>query len=287
MNNKALSNNISLTASDIGAATSAQGTRADSAIQGVKVNGNLIQSYANKTVTTSINAATPEQGAKADSAIQGVQGNGTTITPNANNVVNVTPSNIDAVPTSRTINGKALSSNVSLTASDVGAAASSHTHNYISSRGAEAASTGRNIKATGEYTYNTTTKAQGDPSTYSSIVGFGNGISGSAEVGVEWAGNNPHCYVRSLRDVTNNWTSWKRLLRADELTISAGTWTPSLGAREGSAPSFTVYYRYGRYLRINSLVYITFHIKAKITGVGSGYSTITGLPFTSTNSMDG
>lgn len=33
------------------------------------------------------------------------------------------------VPTSRTINGKALSANISLTASDVGAAASGHTHN--------------------------------------------------------------------------------------------------------------------------------------------------------------
>ena len=37
----------------------------------------------------------------------------------------------DKVPTSRTVNGKALSSNISLTASDVGAAASSHTHNYL------------------------------------------------------------------------------------------------------------------------------------------------------------
>lgn len=35
------------------------------------------------------------------------------------------------VPTSRTVNGKALSSNISLTYSDVGAAASSHTHSYL------------------------------------------------------------------------------------------------------------------------------------------------------------
>lgn len=32
------------------------------------------------------------------------------------------------VPTSRTVNGKALSANISLTAADVGAAASNHTH---------------------------------------------------------------------------------------------------------------------------------------------------------------
>ena len=35
------------------------------------------------------------------------------------------------VPATRTINNKALSTNISLTASDVGAAASSHTHNYL------------------------------------------------------------------------------------------------------------------------------------------------------------
>lgn len=110
VNNKALSSDISLTASDVGAATSAQGTKADSALQGVKVNGTLVTPDSNKTVNidaTSINAATPEQGAKADSAIQGIQGNGTTITPNANKIVNITPSNIGAVPTSRTVNGKA------------------------------------------------------------------------------------------------------------------------------------------------------------------------------------
>ena len=37
------------------------------------------------------------------------------------------------VPTSRTVNGKALSSNITLSASDVGAAPSSHTHSYAAS----------------------------------------------------------------------------------------------------------------------------------------------------------
>ena len=40
------------------------------------------------------------------------------------------------VPTSRTVNGKALSGNISLTASDVGASASGHTHNYAGSSSA-------------------------------------------------------------------------------------------------------------------------------------------------------
>lgn len=45
-------------------------------------------------------------------------------------------SEVGAVPTSRTVNGKALSSNITLSASDVGAAASSHSHNYAGSSSA-------------------------------------------------------------------------------------------------------------------------------------------------------
>lgn len=42
---------------------------------------------------------------------------------------------LGGVPTSRTVNGKALTSNISLTAGDVGAAAASHTHGMITSDG--------------------------------------------------------------------------------------------------------------------------------------------------------
>lgn len=42
-------------------------------------------------------------------------------------------SEVGAVPTSRTVNGKALSSNITLSAGDVGAAPSSHSHNYAGS----------------------------------------------------------------------------------------------------------------------------------------------------------
>ena len=51
--------------------------------------------------------------------------------PNASGEVVLVPVDIGAVPTSRTVNGKALSSDISLTYSDVGAAAASHTHNSI------------------------------------------------------------------------------------------------------------------------------------------------------------
>ena len=62
--------------------------------------------------------------------------------PNANGEITLVPADIgaatsehthDYVPTSRTVNGKALSSDISLTYSDVGAAAASHTHDSIMS----------------------------------------------------------------------------------------------------------------------------------------------------------
>ena len=53
--------------------------------------------------------------------------------PNASGEVVLVPVDIGAVPTSRTVNGKALSSDISLTYSDVGAAAASHTHDSIMS----------------------------------------------------------------------------------------------------------------------------------------------------------
>lgn len=80
--------------------------------------------------------------AYVDSVVQAVQNNLNTHASNTNNPHNVTaeqvgarpaswtPSaaEVGAVPTSRTVNGKALSADISLSAADVGAAASSHTH---------------------------------------------------------------------------------------------------------------------------------------------------------------
>ena len=61
---------------------------------------------------------------------------GVTATAAEINYVDGVTSNIQTqldnkVPTSRTINGKALSSNIALSASDVGASASNHTHGYL------------------------------------------------------------------------------------------------------------------------------------------------------------
>ena len=53
----------------------------------------------------------------------------------ADNPHGITTEDIDAVPTSRKVNGKALSTDISLTAQDVGAVASGHSHSFESLSG--------------------------------------------------------------------------------------------------------------------------------------------------------
>ena len=62
----------------------------------------------------STNDYTDEEKSKLASAIRGVKGNGTLIPPDNNMVVDVTPFNIGAVPITRAINGKQLTSDITL-----------------------------------------------------------------------------------------------------------------------------------------------------------------------------
>ena len=68
------------------------------------------------------------------------------------------------------------------------------------------------------------------------------------------------------------------------ISQTVGSWEPKLSST-GIAPKYTTEYNVGKYYKINNLVYITFHIKGKITNAGTGYARITGLPFTSQPSM--
>ena len=154
VNNKELSSDITLSYSDVGGASSAQGSKADSAIQGIRGNGMAILPdesrivnitpenieavpitrtinekalSSNITITAlDIGAASIEQGNKADSAIQSIQGNGKIIQPDFNRSVVITPENIGAVPVERKINDKALNEDITLSASDIGTAAIEH-----------------------------------------------------------------------------------------------------------------------------------------------------------------
>ena len=78
--------------SEVSGATAAQGAKADSAIQGVKLNGSLITPDDENVVDIEVLAtggATAEQGVKADSAIQGVKVNGTLLEPDDQNIVDI------------------------------------------------------------------------------------------------------------------------------------------------------------------------------------------------------
>lgn len=74
-------------------------------------------------------------------------------------------------------------------------------------------------------------------------------------------------------------------LQGKQVTISSGTWEP-VAISDGTNPTYTTEYRYGKYYRINNLVYITFHMKINITNWGSGYAQIGGLPFTAAGNMN-
>ncbi len=62
----------------------------------------------------STNDYTDEEKNKLASAIRGVKGSSTLIPPDTNMIVDVTPSNIGAVPIIRTINGRRLTSDITL-----------------------------------------------------------------------------------------------------------------------------------------------------------------------------
>ena len=99
---------------DIGAATKKQGEKADTALQGVRVNGETIPASSDGVVDITIS--------DTSNAVLGVQGNGSMIPKGKNNVVNITPHIIGAVPVTRTINGHSLADDVTISMSDFGGA---------------------------------------------------------------------------------------------------------------------------------------------------------------------
>ena len=82
---------------------------------------NTLKSNYDTAYNYSISAHAPTDAEK--NVIVGIQKNGTNLTVDSNRKVNITvptsASDVGAVPTSRTINGKALSTNITLSASDI------------------------------------------------------------------------------------------------------------------------------------------------------------------------
>lgn len=82
---------------------------------------------------------------------------------------------------------------------------------YIRSMGNQEAESGRTAARGGVYTYNMYDQtANGAPTTFLSVVGFGNGTHGHIEIAGQWTGNSG-LWMRSLRDCCDDWYSWNRI----------------------------------------------------------------------------
>ena len=102
----------------------------------------------------------------------------------------VTAEQVGAAPTSRTVNGKALSADISLSAADVGAAASSHSHgagditsgvtNNTSTSGSIAGSTNLPTMNTLRYALNRTTSVAAADTGYTTYMARGTALRSSA-----------------------------------------------------------------------------------------------------------
>lgn len=58
-----------------------------------------------------------------------------------------------------------------------------------------------------------------------------------------------------------------------------GTWTPVLQGYSGTAPTVSYSSRYGDYMKIGNMVWFRCGIGATISNAGTGYATVSGLPF--------
>ena len=95
------------------------------------------------------------------------------------------------------------------------------------------AETGRSVHETGIYTFNVNngTLGTGTDQAYYSVLGFGQGAGGSAQIAAKWTSSGEKLYYRSLRDTTDDWWSWKEIYHTGHL--------PTL-SELGAAPSSVV-----------------------------------------------
>ncbi len=63
------------------------------------------------------------------------------------------------------------------------------------------------------------------------------------------------------------------------LRSEKGVWVPKLSAREGIAPTYTNVHLTAKYVLKDDICFISFFGKWNITNSGSGYASITGLPY--------
>lgn len=90
---------------------------------------------------------------------------------------------------------------------------------YIRSRGTRAPQTGRTQSLGDVYSYRTSSgsSSTGAPTTYTAVIGFGQGTSGTVEIAGGWT-SGMGLWYRALRDTTDNWYSWRKLIDTSNIT---------------------------------------------------------------------
>lgn len=105
------------------------------------------------------------------------------------------------------------SGNITYSLSDIGAAASSHTHNQINSRGNVTCETGANVRPAVSGLSMTQAYNNGYPTTYGNVLNMRGGGDGQLLIG--WSGTSgAHApvYVRSRRDTNDaDWSGWAQV----------------------------------------------------------------------------
>lgn len=139
----------------------------------------------------------PEMNYDPAGSAAGVQANLTAHINNRNNPHQVTASQIGAVPTARTVNGKPLTGNISLTAGDVGAATKGYVDNAVSSA---AGCKMQIVSYNGDDTYDEDNPTSVTFDFVPQIVGF-----------LGWISGNRYYYYDNTGYVVTSWltTDWQ------------------------------------------------------------------------------
>lgn len=102
---------------------------------------------------------------------------------------------------------------------------------YLNSYGNTSQESGRTSARGGVYTYNMYDEtANGAPSRYLSVIGFGLGSQGHVEIAGYWCSNTGLWY-RSLRDCCDNWYAWNRIWVAGN-SVTSAVWNDYAEYRE-------------------------------------------------------
>ena len=81
----------------------------------------------------------------------------------------------------------------------------------LRSKGTISPQTGRTQSLGDVYSYHLNGSVSGGPTKYASVIGFGRGTSGTVEIAGEWTSGRG-LWVRALRDTTDNWYAWDKVL---------------------------------------------------------------------------